>query len=149
MLKCKSTDDYCYYFRLVWAVFVVGALSYLVLMIFKNFQRYYSYPTTTLVTVKHVHSLDFPAVTLCNYNQVRRSKLDKDTEAFFQSIFGSSGRYRVHIVLICCSLRAEAWCMVGNCETTPNAPGHVHVLIVTLLVLSHIMCSFNINSNFL
>ena len=75
---------------------MIGALSGLVYVIAKNFQRYVSYPTTTLMTVKHVDHLDFPAVTLCNYNQVRKSKLDKDTEAFFQSIFGSPGTYRVY-----------------------------------------------------
>ena len=33
--------------------------------------------------------------------------------------------------------------MVDNCETTPNTPDHVHVLIDKLLVLSHIMCSLS------
>ena len=79
----------------MWAVIMVGALSWLVYMIARNVQRYYSYPTTTLETVKHVDSLDFPAVTLCNYNQVRKSKLDDHTKAYFRNLFGSPGTYYI------------------------------------------------------
>ena len=46
--------------------------------------------------------------------------------------------------LVSCSLHAEAWYyMVGNWETVPNDPRYVHVLIDTLFVLSHIMCSLS------
>ena len=79
----------------MWTVIMIGALSWLVYMITRNVQRYYSYPTATLVTVKHVDSLDFPAVTLCNYNQVRKSKLAKNTKAFFRNLFGSPGTYYI------------------------------------------------------
>ncbi|XP_078610890.1 degenerin mec-4-like [Branchiostoma floridae x Branchiostoma japonicum] len=44
-------------------------------------QRYFSYPVTTSIDIKFA-SLPFPAVTVCNLNPVRASKLPKEFRGF-------------------------------------------------------------------
>lgn len=47
-------------------------------------QKYFSYPVSTVIDINYVNSLDFPAVTICNYNQFRKSKIMNDQEIIQQ-----------------------------------------------------------------
>ncbi|XP_067123779.1 acid-sensing ion channel 5-like [Centruroides vittatus] len=43
-------------------------------------QNYYEYPTVTETIVENIGEVDFPGVTLCNYNKVLRSKWCKQDD---------------------------------------------------------------------
>ncbi|XP_072039850.1 acid-sensing ion channel 1B-like [Amphiura filiformis] len=60
--------------RLFWAVLLLAADSYLCYEVVHSFIRFYDYDVHTIVGVKYVPDLYFPAVTICNYNQMRKSK---------------------------------------------------------------------------
>lgn len=62
--------------RFLWFVLLLVVAIWLVFGITSGVRKYFEYPVTTLVKFSYVKSIDFPAVTLCNYNQFRRSKLE-------------------------------------------------------------------------
>ncbi|XP_078692469.1 epithelial sodium channel subunit beta-like [Branchiostoma floridae x Branchiostoma belcheri] len=63
-------------------------------------QRYFSYPVTTSIDIKFA-SLPFPAVTVCNVNPVRASKLPKVLREYLglepENVSPSIGTDRVHV----------------------------------------------------
>jgi hypothetical protein len=59
--------------RLVWAVIVVAATGALLYNIVTIVMLYLAYPVVTTLTLTHTPSITFPAVTICNLNQMRSS----------------------------------------------------------------------------
>ena len=64
-------------FRLIWVVMLLGMSSLLLWFSTQQFILFLSYPTSTRVTVRELRPLPFPAVTICNLNQFRRSYAGK------------------------------------------------------------------------
>lgn len=59
--------------RLIWAILVLGGIALATYQIQDRICRYFSFPTTTSVSVEQAVSLPFPQVTICNENRMMRS----------------------------------------------------------------------------
>ncbi|KAJ8027746.1 Acid-sensing ion channel 1 [Holothuria leucospilota] len=68
----------------LWTVLLVCLMVWLAYGIIQGVQKYFSYPVSTVIDINYVRSLDFPAVTICNYNQFRKSKIMHDKEIIQQ-----------------------------------------------------------------
>ncbi|XP_078388799.1 bile acid-sensitive ion channel-like [Cetorhinus maximus] len=55
--------------RVFWMVVVLGCVIVVFSQITQCFIRYFSWPTSTSVTIKYVEQIEFPAVTFCNLNR--------------------------------------------------------------------------------
>ena len=55
---------------------------------FMLLKKYFNYPVTTKVSSKHEAITDFPSVTICNFNIIRKSvaKVNGSDQLFFTSI---------------------------------------------------------------
>ncbi|XP_019647387.1 PREDICTED: acid-sensing ion channel 5-like [Branchiostoma belcheri] len=61
--------------RAVWVVLFLAAFGVAVWQISERFVAYFSYNTVTSVKVEFKDELDFPAVTICNFNKFQLSKV--------------------------------------------------------------------------
>ena len=61
--------------RFVWFGFVLGFLFYFTYNSIRLFEIYSIHPTMTKQEVITAENMVFPAITICNYNSVRKSKL--------------------------------------------------------------------------
>lgn len=57
--------------KVFWSVLFIGAVTMLCIQVHTLFDKYRKRPLTTLVTVKTETSLEFPAVTFCNFNAMK------------------------------------------------------------------------------
>ncbi|XP_071847114.1 acid-sensing ion channel 1C-like isoform X2 [Apostichopus japonicus] len=70
--------------RLLWFILLISMAIWLVFGIMSGIRKYFTYPVSTVVEFNYVKTIDFPAVTFCNYNQFRRSKLETYDPVFQQ-----------------------------------------------------------------
>ncbi|XP_035682744.1 acid-sensing ion channel 5-like [Branchiostoma floridae] len=61
--------------RAIWVVLFLAAFSVAVWQITERFVAYFSYNTVTSMKVEFKDELDFPAVTICNFNKYQLSKV--------------------------------------------------------------------------
>ncbi len=66
---------------------VIGSASSLLFIIGFNCHRFFTYPISSIVTLKYVTNLTFPAVTICNYNQWRKSVVEQENSEFVYQFF--------------------------------------------------------------
>ncbi|XP_077984809.1 bile acid-sensitive ion channel-like [Glandiceps talaboti] len=59
--------------RLLWVVLVIGLSTWLLITLYNEVKVYLEYSVTTVISVKYTPFIEFPAVTLCNYNRYRKS----------------------------------------------------------------------------
>ncbi|XP_078379403.1 acid-sensing ion channel 2-like isoform X2 [Oculina patagonica] len=59
--------------RILWALFLVTAMAWFSFESFKLLRKYFSYPVTTKVALEYEGTLEFPAVTICNFNMFNKS----------------------------------------------------------------------------
>lgn len=59
--------------RVLWAVFLLSAMAWFSFQSSKLLRKYFSYPVTTKVSLEYDGSPEFPAVTICNFNSVKKS----------------------------------------------------------------------------
>ncbi|KAL9964417.1 hypothetical protein ACROYT_G028058 [Oculina patagonica] len=59
--------------RILWALFLVSSMAWFSYQSSKLLRKYFSYPVTTKVTLEYESTPDFPAVTICNFNKLKRS----------------------------------------------------------------------------
>lgn len=64
--------------RLLWALFFLGSLGLLALVCAERIAYFFSYPHVTKLDEVAVHNLTFPAVTICNLNEFRFSKITRN-----------------------------------------------------------------------
>lgn len=65
-------------------------LAFIVIVVqgvIKNLIRFFSFPVSSLVTLQYVDNVTFPAVTVCNYNQWRKSNLTEDQAAMLELLY--------------------------------------------------------------
>ena len=62
--------------KIFWGSFFLFSLTFCLVNISRSIQFYIGIPTATTVTSRHVPSLEFPAVTVCNMHLFRSSYLD-------------------------------------------------------------------------
>ncbi len=56
--------------------------------------RFLEFEVDTVVGVKYVPDLNFPAVTICNFNQFLRSKVPPQELELVNAIYGIEGTFR-------------------------------------------------------
>ncbi|KAM6452026.1 acid-sensing ion channel 3 isoform 1-T3 [Liasis olivaceus] len=64
--------------RMVWALFFLGSLGLLVLVCVERVTYFFTYPHVTKLDEVTVPNLTFPAVTICNLNEFRFSKITRN-----------------------------------------------------------------------
>ena len=115
--------------RVVWAIFLFTAASAYFYYSTLSFEKFLSRPIRTEISQETpVDGLNFPAVTICNLNQLVRSKIDiTDEDENFEklglNISGCSETRSVRGNLTCgqallCAFRDYANVLVDNCNKT-------------------------------
>ena len=61
--------------RMIWMLMVGSSVCFLFQKLHQSTTKYFSYPFTTKNTIKYCDKQDFPAVSICNLNDLRLSKL--------------------------------------------------------------------------
>ena len=62
--------------RIFWSVLILIALALVIQQLFEGANHFFKYPFFTVMTTKHVNKLVFPAVSLCNLNDLRYSVMN-------------------------------------------------------------------------
>ncbi|XP_075050512.1 bile acid-sensitive ion channel [Mixophyes fleayi] len=69
--------------RVAWSTVVIAAIITAFLQVISRVVNYFSWPTTTSVTVQYVDKIEFPSVTFCNLNRFQTSAVNNLSVAFF------------------------------------------------------------------
>ncbi|XP_051865476.1 acid-sensing ion channel 1B isoform X2 [Pristis pectinata] len=64
--------------RIVWTLAFLGSLSFLVHVFVQRIKYYFEYPHVTKLDEISAYNLTFPAITICNLNEFRFSKITKN-----------------------------------------------------------------------
>lgn len=67
------------YRRVIWTILLLIALGLLLQKLFESTVNYMSHPYTTMKTMRYENSMQFPAVSICNRNDMRRSVMKGTT----------------------------------------------------------------------
>lgn len=62
--------------QIVWLILVLAMLSWLCIQCFWLFEKYLSYPYEVKIELKSSQKMEFPSVTVCNRNPIRRSRFE-------------------------------------------------------------------------
>lgn len=65
--------------RIAWIAAFFGMFMYMSFQIVLLCQQYFEYPVELQMKMHSAHSLEFPAVTICNLNPVRQSQLSRSS----------------------------------------------------------------------
>ena len=76
-----------WFHRFIWLCLVLGTISSLFFIVGFNIERFLGYPISSRVTLKYTENLTFPAVTICNYNQWRKSVVQAENSDFVNKFF--------------------------------------------------------------
>ncbi|XP_033109890.1 acid-sensing ion channel 1A-like [Anneissia japonica] len=76
--------------RCLWIILVSSSILILSFTLYLSISKYYSFPVTTVISIYPNKMIAFPAVTFCNYNQIRASKLSEEEKYFFDHFRESS-----------------------------------------------------------
>nr|XP_039255280.1 acid-sensing ion channel 5-like [Styela clava] len=64
-----------WYRRLIWLIVLLASVTYSLYISINNLLDYQKFPTSTKLELHFVDKMEFPAVTICNYNVYQRSKM--------------------------------------------------------------------------
>lgn len=64
--------------RIFWVCLTIAMAGLLTHNVTRNILKYYSYPSTTQISLEHLPMATFPAITLCNNNGMPRSRLQRN-----------------------------------------------------------------------
>ena len=74
--------------RLIWLVLLLASGGYYIFTVYRAITKYYNRPINTVVSIKHLKEMVFPAVTICSFNLFAKSKLLMTDD---NPLFASSG----------------------------------------------------------
>ena len=72
--------------RVLWCIFLLTGIGYVSYQWTWLVRKYLSYPVNSKVTVEFESTLEFPAITICNFNMLRQSFVDQEN-------LGNVGKY--------------------------------------------------------
>ncbi|KAL5007157.1 hypothetical protein ScPMuIL_015963 [Solemya velum] len=78
-----------WYRKLIWLILVLTVVCYLIVQLTDLYKVFMKNPIKTSIRMKYQPTMSFPAVTLCNVNPIRKSKL-KDFENALSNYTGES-----------------------------------------------------------
>ncbi|GFO07432.1 acid-sensing ion channel 3 [Plakobranchus ocellatus] len=70
--------------RMVWSVLVIGFVAWAAHNVYQIVSDYNSHPVQTSLSSEYHNKMNFPAVTVCNLNRIRRSKAPQSMVTFLQ-----------------------------------------------------------------
>ena len=109
-----TSRNFSSYRRLAWAVLIITGLIVLTGMTIVTIMEYFDYKVNTIVTMVTENEPTFPAVTICNINTMRKSKLYD---------MATSGKYKDFIKLANALAMADVTGSGSN-TTIPAVSGH-------------------------
>ncbi|XP_006822244.1 acid-sensing ion channel 1-like [Saccoglossus kowalevskii] len=71
--RYTANNEYHVVRRFFWCVLVIGVSIGLIIILWGEVSNYFQYPTNSLISIHYTSKLNFPAITLCNYNRNRKS----------------------------------------------------------------------------
>ena len=74
------------FFRVIWGVLFVTAQAACMYYFVNGLIKYYNYPIATKFEYVQVEEIDFPSVTICNYNQIRKSFVEEQNDSVMDSV---------------------------------------------------------------
>lgn len=63
--------------KTIWILATTGAVVGLFTNLVIQVEKYFSYPVNVEMTIQHSNDLEFPSITICNMNPVKKSKLQE------------------------------------------------------------------------
>ncbi|XP_033632069.1 acid-sensing ion channel 3-like [Asterias rubens] len=87
-----TNNKYNYMRRLGWSAVVLTVSGVLISQIVTLILHFYTYPMTSTISINYVETMTFPAVTLCNFNQFKKSKFNQMDLDFMKKLYGPLGR---------------------------------------------------------
>ncbi|XP_077984582.1 acid-sensing ion channel 2-like [Glandiceps talaboti] len=90
-MKYAVNSKYGCFRRVIWSMIVLGMISVFSVQTVRAFLRYTSYEISTVINMNYVTDMDFPAITICNYNQYRKSAVNTTGEKFLKLLYPTSG----------------------------------------------------------
>lgn len=61
------------YMRLMWVILIIVGVASAIDLIYDRAHEYFSYPVRTNLEMIAANSLDYPKITICNVNQIKKS----------------------------------------------------------------------------
>ena len=79
--------------RIIWTLFLLVGVGYFSYQTSVLWTKYLRYPVTTKTTLVFEREPEFPAVTICNFNMLRKSLIEKHnfTEVIDQALMSKTG----------------------------------------------------------
>ncbi|XP_038055438.1 acid-sensing ion channel 1-like [Patiria miniata] len=103
-MRYITHSNYSLVRRIIWAIVLLFFMGVLIFVVVDNTVRYFNYNVTSIVTVKYVNDLTFPAVTICNYNLLRKSysekAFDEDVLDAFKVFGPSNGQSSINFTAL-------------------------------------------------
>ncbi|XP_070553623.1 acid-sensing ion channel 4-B-like [Ptychodera flava] len=94
-LKYAVNSKYGAFRRTVWALVVAVMVAIFTASMVNAFMEFQKREVSTVIKINYVSDLDFPAVTICNYNQFRKSVVNESGEEFLKLAFPIYGPVNV------------------------------------------------------
>ncbi|XP_072039531.1 acid-sensing ion channel 1C-like [Amphiura filiformis] len=73
--------------RFMWLLLLLAMTVWLIYGMMDSIFKFFRYPMSSVVTMNYVTYLPFPVVTLCNYNQWRKSTIDPASVVLLQKLY--------------------------------------------------------------
>ncbi len=75
--------------RTIWSLISLASCAFLLYFTYKQIDLYFDFNVNVLVNMEHRRQMDFPAITVCNHNAVKRSQVGNAPE-IRELLFGST-----------------------------------------------------------
>ena len=62
--------------KYIWILIIGVSVAFLCQKLYESTKKYFEYPISTTTTVNYVEELEFPAISLCNINDLRISRMN-------------------------------------------------------------------------
>ncbi|XP_064643519.1 acid-sensing ion channel 1A-like isoform X2 [Lineus longissimus] len=64
--------------RLIWTLFLIGSICFFLYAVIPRVEYYLRNPVRTKISIQYKKPLDFPSVTICNFNMFRKTFVEAD-----------------------------------------------------------------------
>ncbi|XP_033750683.1 LOW QUALITY PROTEIN: acid-sensing ion channel 1-like [Pecten maximus] len=106
--------------RIVWFVVLVGMLAWLSVQCYWLLDKYFKYPVDVKIELISSPTMEFPSVTICNRNPLRKSMIDYSPFRTMQDDFLKVKQDdRLYEKAFDMMFNSDTW----NSSTTPTVPG--------------------------
>ncbi|XP_071798509.1 acid-sensing ion channel 1-like isoform X2 [Asterias amurensis] len=83
--------------KLVWVSIMLTCLCVCVYQVHDRFSFYLEYTANTAISVEYARDLDFPAVTICNFNRYRQSQVTAEEYKYLKFILTTTAAFNLDL----------------------------------------------------